>query len=313
VTLLVGNKRNACAALYGLKLRSCVVRHVICVGSNTTADILRRTPDTLKVSYSRLESKPSEQSNTSDGSEDESEQSNPSDGSEDESEHKSEEEESEEEEPEEDDPENRELVENGTTYEKTGSCSFSSLSMQDSWTSEELDKFNADDAEELLKNIQEQLKMVCTAVSDLENRPSGSQDREAVLLHCDLGVNRSPTIAMLFLMLDGCSLRTAYQTLIRKRPGIDPVQPYREALRKFEISRRMIPTVQPTDDFAKHMSKLVQDRDLLSAMKVRRKAYKMLKQEGEFTNCGAQRERQNQVDIDAFARSGGFTHYQTES
>jgi len=49
----------------------------------------------------------------------------------------------------------------------------------------------------------------------------------AVLVNCDLGHNRSPTLVLASLLRMGMSLREAYRAVLRVRPTIDPLPNYR--------------------------------------------------------------------------------------
>lgn len=79
----------------------------------------------------------------------------------------------------------------------------------------------------------------------------------AVLVHCDLGHNRSPTLVLAFLVSLGYSLREAYRQVLRARPSVDPLPPYRRGLRKLEVSLTGVSTVNPEEQFALHVSELM--------------------------------------------------------
>ena len=68
---------------------------------------------------------------------------------------------------------------------------------------------------------------------------AGGGGKAAVLVHCDLGHNRGPTLALAFLVRRGFSLRRAYKLVLRARPAVDPLPPYREALRALEARARL--------------------------------------------------------------------------
>lgn len=79
----------------------------------------------------------------------------------------------------------------------------------------------------------------------------------AVLVHCDSGHNRSPALVLAFLVHTGMSLRKAYGRVLCTRPSIDPLPPYRRALRAFEWGTGRDSTVSSDDVFQLHISELV--------------------------------------------------------
>jgi len=248
VALLVGDKRNASAALYGLPLKGYDVKHVICVGNQGTVEALQKLPmeftkppQAPRLSFS---SGSSESTSTCSDKDDEGDLEvnlvKPCSSDKDD----------------EGDlevnlvktelvEEESELVMENTTYRLGKSaCQFTPCPMNDTMV--------ASARVELERDCAEQLTAVCTAIKKLEDC---SQDRQrAVLLHCDQGRNRSPTVAMAFLMLDGASLRSAYRRVLAVRESIDPLRPYREALKRMEIYYRGKCSVHPDDHFALHIS-----------------------------------------------------------
>merc|ERR1719469_1427858 len=82
----------------------------------------------------------------------------------------------------------------------------------------------------------------------------------AVLVHCSLGVNRSPTLVLAFLVMKGLSLRQAYRQVLRTRPHIDPLPGYRDALMRYETEvRRRASSVARSELFAMHFSELEEE------------------------------------------------------
>ena len=65
-----------------------------------------------------------------------------------------------------------------------------------------------------------------------QHSPAGLDS--AVLVHCNMGHNRSPALVLAFLLLRGLSLRDAYRHLLVARPTIDPLPNYRRALCRWE-------------------------------------------------------------------------------
>jgi len=105
--------------------------------------------------------------------------------------------------------------------------------------------------------------------SDVEER------MRAILINCDKGWNRSPTLVLAFLMRKGLTLREAYRLVLRARPYIDPLPNYRQALREYEaVLYRGSSTVMEDEPFAMHISQLLeagdaQAQDLDGARRVR--------------------------------------------
>lgn len=85
----------------------------------------------------------------------------------------------------------------------------------------------------------------------------GQERKHAVLVHCDMGINRAPTVALAFLVQMGHTLRSAYFHVLQSRPGMDPLPPYRNGLRLFEIELHGISTVSSNEIFAMHISEIL--------------------------------------------------------
>lgn len=75
-------------------------------------------------------------------------------------------------------------------------------------------------------------------------------------MHCDMGHNRSPALILAFLVSQDLSLRDAYRRVLRVRPTIDPLPPYRRALRAYELARQGTSTVSEEEPFGLHTSQL---------------------------------------------------------
>lgn len=86
---------------------------------------------------------------------------------------------------------------------------------------------------------------------------TSSIQTRAVLVHCDKGHNRAPTLVFAFLVSCGLTLRDAYRQVLRVRPTVDPLPPYREALRAFELQRHGSSSVSGAEHFAMHISQLL--------------------------------------------------------
>lgn len=92
-----------------------------------------------------------------------------------------------------------------------------------------------------------------------------------VLLHCKLGVNRSPTVTIAYLMRkEGWNLRRAYEWVKQKRPQISPHEKYLNQLRQYEVS--IFGTQSYTDDtIPKSMQQYMREareEDRLESMKI---------------------------------------------
>ncbi|CAK9008455.1 unnamed protein product [Durusdinium trenchii] len=102
----------------------------------------------------------------------------------------------------------------------------------------------------LVNSIRFHLQALQSAV-----QPMGTEDR-IVLLHCDQGHNRSPTLALSFFLYNGHNLRQAYQRLLQARPDVDPLPPYRRGLQTLESELYGEQTVFEHDYFARHITEL---------------------------------------------------------
>jgi len=92
----------------------------------------------------------------------------------------------------------------------------------------------------------------------MAQRDGSSTLTRAVLVHCDMGHNRAPSLVLAYLVSCGLTLRDAYRQVFRVRPSVDPLPSYREGLRAFELARHGSSTVFGDDHFAMHISQLVQ-------------------------------------------------------
>jgi len=114
------------------------------------------------------------------------------------------------------------------------------------------------------------LAEIMRALADASASSTASDDEvavrpRAVLLHCDQGINRSPTIALAFLLRQGMSLREAYRMLEAARPQIDPLPSFRRALLSYELHLHGSSTVTPCEPFAMHISELVKQVDMMAS------------------------------------------------
>lgn len=108
---------------------------------------------------------------------------------------------------------------------------------------------------DIASRLREPLDALERCVCELTHQDVG---RKAVLVHCDMGVNRSPTLVLAFLVRScGLSLRDAHRLVLRARRGVDPLPPYREGLRRFEEQVRGSSSVAEGEHFALHYSGLL--------------------------------------------------------
>ncbi|CAK9008895.1 unnamed protein product [Durusdinium trenchii] len=113
------------------------------------------------------------------------------------------------------------------------------------------DWLRPDEELDLKVELSEALQALQSAV-----QPMGTEDR-IVLLHCDQGHNRSPTLALSFFLYNGHNLRQAYQRLLQARPDVDPLPPYRRGLQTLESELYGEQTVFEHDYFARHITELM--------------------------------------------------------
>ena len=105
-----------------------------------------------------------------------------------------------------------------------------------------------------------------------------------VFVCCNLGINRSPTLVLAFLLSRGLSLRESYRSVLRVRPGIDPLPPYRRALGRADVGG----TVAKDEPFALHISELLANGlDVDEAMATRRAAIDSLLAEASAPVAGS--------------------------
>lgn len=91
--------------------------------------------------------------------------------------------------------------------------------------------------------------------------PASLPVARAVLVHCNRGHNRSPTLVLAFLVHFGLTLREAYRHVLCARPHIDPLSPYRHGLRNLEVQLRGKCSVEAEEVFGLHISELLAGRD----------------------------------------------------
>jgi len=123
------------------------------------------------------------------------------------------------------------------------------------------DRLSPEDKIDIASDLARPLVAIEGAVPPLDQAVHGgvpSTQTRAVLVHCDMGHNRAPSLVLAYLVSCGMSLRNAYRQVLRVRPSIDPLPPYREGLRAFELERHGASTVFGDEHFAMHISQLVQ-------------------------------------------------------
>lgn len=68
-----------------------------------------------------------------------------------------------------------------------------------------------------------------------------------VLVHCANGSNRSATVVLALLMLQGCDLRSAWHTVKSRRRCAMPLRDNRQALVEFEVELRGVSSMKEED------------------------------------------------------------------
>merc|ERR1719245_1471069 len=111
-------------------------------------------------------------------------------------------------------------------------------------------------------DLEDAMNGVSRAITDLEESDESiAATPRAVLLHCDLGVNRSPTVALAVFLQRGYSLRETYSMVLGTRKQIDPIAPYRRALRDYEVKLRGKSSVGHDEYFAMHISEVLEEAE----------------------------------------------------
>jgi hypothetical protein len=110
---------------------------------------------------------------------------------------------------------------------------------------------------DIARDLGTQLRTVAQAFAHIDVELDQPLQSKGVLLACNKGHNRSPALALAFLMVHcGLSLRAAYRRVLRERPGIDPLPNYRTALVRHESTLLGKSTVCG-ESFALHISELL--------------------------------------------------------
>lgn len=116
------------------------------------------------------------------------------------------------------------------------------------------DWLRPDEKLDLRHDLAEPLQALQAAV-----QPAEAVGDRVVLVHCDQGHNRSPTLALAFFVCNGHTLRQAYCRLLRARMDVDPLPPYRRGLEQLEVELRgeRGNSVSEHDIFALHVTQLM--------------------------------------------------------
>ena len=119
------------------------------------------------------------------------------------------------------------------------------------------------DAEISIDESYEPLVMLSAAFAACEEAVASKAEADpqaAVLVHCDMGHNRSPSLVLAFLLMRGLSLREAYRTLLAARPTVDPLPSYRRALCRLELAQRGSCSIKSSEEpWAKHLTELLSE------------------------------------------------------
>eukprot|EP00929_Paragymnodinium_shiwhaense_P072871 TRINITY_DN36997_c1_g2_i2.p1 TRINITY_DN36997_c1_g2~~TRINITY_DN36997_c1_g2_i2.p1 ORF type:complete len:312 (-),score=39.86 TRINITY_DN36997_c1_g2_i2:48-983(-) len=120
------------------------------------------------------------------------------------------------------------------------------------------DWLRPDDIIDIPQDCDRQLRAVHQSIQEADEEAQRRGDvRAAVLVHCDMGCNRAPTLVLAFLVSCGLTLRQAYRFILSVRPGIDPLPPYRRGLESYEMLLQGQCTVNPEEPFCRHISELM--------------------------------------------------------
>eukprot|EP00927_Polykrikos_kofoidii_P044048 TRINITY_DN38128_c0_g1_i1.p1 TRINITY_DN38128_c0_g1~~TRINITY_DN38128_c0_g1_i1.p1 ORF type:complete len:353 (+),score=53.61 TRINITY_DN38128_c0_g1_i1:97-1155(+) len=119
-------------------------------------------------------------------------------------------------------------------------------------------------ASQISSRIGDESELPCSVREHNARGVTASSVKPAVLVHCDMGHNRSPTLVLAFLVRSGLSLRQAYKKVLQARPSVDPLPSYRRGLEEYEMSlhrakscgRSHRCSVSRDEHFALHISEL---------------------------------------------------------
>jgi protein-tyrosine phosphatase len=110
---------------------------------------------------------------------------------------------------------------------------------------------------DIVRDLGAQMGALAEAFARAEAERGEPRHVRGVLLACNKGHNRSPALALAFLLHHcGLSLRASYRRVLRARPGIDPLPNYRAALVRHERALRAQSTVSD-EGFSLHISELL--------------------------------------------------------
>jgi hypothetical protein len=140
-----------------------------------------------------------------------------------------------------------------------------------------VDRLRPDDVVEIDMEW-EPLVLLCKAFAVCEAEAHECRrHRSAVLVHCNLGHNRSPALVLAFLLSRGLTLRTAYVCLFSGRPMVDPLPPYRAALGRLEVRLHGVRSVD-NEPWAKHMSEIIAEQggDFFTVIELKERAINAL-------------------------------------
>eukprot|EP01052_Picozoa_sp_SAG31_P016785 SAG31_NODE_1125_length_9770_cov_2.732499_4_plen_295_part_00 len=116
-------------------------------------------------------------------------------------------------------------------------------------------------------DVQKELGPALCFLKQAMVHKSGVSEPTSVLVQCDMGVNRSPTVVLAYLLLTSftsvgtdCSARTlrdCYRLVLAGRPDIDPLPAYRRSLRQCELENGQVCSVGADEHFGWHLSELL--------------------------------------------------------
>merc|ERR1712173_318531 len=93
---------------------------------------------------------------------------------------------------------------------------------------------------------------------DDSEKKEAPEPTRRILVHCDAGVNRSPTIVLAVLVRQfRLPLREAYKLVLKCRDGIDPVPAYRRALRSLDKKYQGKMSITGNEFYAMHITEVM--------------------------------------------------------
>lgn len=113
----------------------------------------------------------------------------------------------------------------------------------------------------VLDHVEKKLgdvKQMLDSVDEKAEKTNTVEPTRRILVHCDRGVNRSPTIIMAILIrVFQMPLREAYKQVLQTRQDIDPLPSYRRGLRRMDKKYHSKMSISGAEPFAMHISEVL--------------------------------------------------------